>query len=147
MDSDRDAYSDSGTYSESDSTTYSDADSEAYSDSDYEPTVDRQCNKSVITTKCNHTFHVSCINTWLHYSTSCPIYRTEIDDQEALEYPREYIDINTKGDQINATVYGDNGIMAPTIHFADCFSLFEKANMDDVATSMWRSLNSAWEYL
>ena len=54
-----------------------------------EPATPEQCpvclgdlgEKNVMTTKCGHTFCASCIIKNLHHSSTCPMCRTELDDE------------------------------------------------------------------
>ncbi|CAH8358402.1 unnamed protein product [Eruca vesicaria subsp. sativa] len=40
--------------------------------------------------KCKHVFHVTCVDTWLTTSSSCPICRSEVEPSQRLEpEPRE----------------------------------------------------------
>ena len=48
----------------------------------FEPLNSRYYNNT--TTSCSHTFHSTCINTWVTYSNTCPICRSLITSMNRL---------------------------------------------------------------
>ena len=61
------------------------------------------CSNIDFITKCNHKMHLNCLNTWLNIKNTCPLCRTNLNDEnEYIEYI-EYIQYIDEDDEYNTS--------------------------------------------